>query len=171
VAAEGPDHACCWHVFIFFRTSWSTICIWSEGGTAPTCRAHRRLFRLATTTSRAYVHTSVLFDLLPFVRERPAQTNPRAAQRPLPSDLGQLSAPGPLKAHPPPQAAAPRGAALGDPGDPSGRRSTPSGHPQRPPRGAGGPGWHAGAARGRTALACARRPPRFSPAEGPPRLG
>jgi hypothetical protein len=82
--------------------------------------------------------------------------------------------PGPLKAPPTPRAAAPRradGAALGDPGDPSGRRSTPSGHPQRPPRGTGGLGWRAGAARGRTALACARRPPRFSPAAGPPGLG
>ena len=58
--------------------------------------------------------------------------------------------PGPLKA-PPPRAAAPRradGATLGDPGDPFGRRSTPSGHPQRPPRGAGGLGWRVGAAPG-----------------------
>ena len=30
--------------------------------------------------------------------------------------------------------------------------------PQRPPRGAGGLGWRAGATRGRTTLACAHRP-------------
>jgi hypothetical protein len=45
---------------------------------------------------------------------------------------------GPLKVPLAPWAAAPHGAALKDPGDPSGSRSTPSGQPQQPPCGAWG---------------------------------